>query len=408
MLHNKATLIAGASLGLSALFTVPAIAYDKAPYKSLYLAPSVGYHFFENTREFEDNGGFSIDDEVNLGLGFGYHFNPNWAVEVNYSETDTEVEDVDNDLRVQQLKLDGFYHFDNFADNMGFYIPFGIGEQKYNPDIGDSQDETSVNVGVGYRYMPFDHVYFRTDFRAVYGDEDNTVDGIANLGIVFLFASSPAEKQYTALVSDDDRDGVENQNDQCPNSAEGVAVDDKGCEILFDSDQDGVIDKEDSCADTPAGAAVDAKGCPVDSDEDGVADYMDKCEKTAKGVTVDEGGCPIKEDRQFNLNVTFENASNQIKAGSYSKIDELGQIMNYHKDLSLTIYGYTDSSGPAAFNQQLSEKRAESVKQAIVSRHNIDPARITAVGKGEADPVADNSTAAGRAQNRRVVADLDY
>jgi outer membrane protein OmpA-like peptidoglycan-associated protein len=67
----------------------------------------------------------------------------------------------------------------------------------------------------------------------------------------------------------------------------------------------------------------------------------------------------------------------------------------------MTVAGYTDSTGSEELNQKLSEKRAESVKNALVGE-GVNPARITTVGYGESKPVADNDTEAGRQLNRRV------
>jgi OOP family OmpA-OmpF porin len=400
------------------LIAVPALAEDHthAPYQSIYIAPSVGYHFFDNDHTFEDDE-YSLDDELNLGIGLGYHFNPHWAVEVNYQQTDTEAEIGDEkfDNTVEQLHLDGLYHFDNISDNSGFYIPFGIGEQKYKLEDNGSESETSVNLGVGYRYMPFSRAYFRTDVRAVYGNENETIDAIFNIGVVFLFATPPSEKrqqkEQERMQQDADGDGVINANDQCANTMSGKAVDDKGCDLIVDADEDGVLDSDDQCADTPLNSKVDNTGCPmplVDADGDGVDDSVDKCSNTTQGWDVDELGCPIAKDRAFELNVGFKNASNEVTEESTESIDHLGEIMANASELSVTLLGYTDSSGPAAFNQSLSEKRAQSVKDRIVERHNIEASRINVVGKGEADPIADNKTREGRAKNRRVVAELNY
>jgi OOP family OmpA-OmpF porin len=316
---------------------------------------------------------------------------------------------------VEQLHLDGLYHFDNISDNSGFYIPFGIGEQKYKLEDNGSESETSVNLGVGYRYMPFSRAYFRTDVRAVYGNENETIDAIFNIGVVFLFATPPSEKrqqkEQERMQQDADGDGVINANDQCANTMSGIAVDDKGCDLIVDADEDGVLDSDDQCADTPLNTKVDNTGCPmplVDADGDGVDDSVDKCSNTTQGWDVDELGCPIAKDRAFELNVGFKNASNEVTEESTESIDHLGEIMANASELSVTLLGYTDSSGPAAFNQSLSEKRAQSVKDRIVERHNIEASRINVVGKGEADPIADNKTREGRAKNRRVVAELNY
>jgi opacity protein-like surface antigen len=142
VITNRHVLIAQACL----LIAAPALAEDHshAPYQSTYIAPSIGYHFFDNDHTFEDVE-YSLEDELNLGFGLGYHFNSNWAVEINYQQTDTENEDSELDNTVKQLHLDGLYHFDNMSDNGGFYIPFGIGEQKYKVEDLGTEEETSVN-----------------------------------------------------------------------------------------------------------------------------------------------------------------------------------------------------------------------------------------------------------------------
>ncbi len=70
----------------------------------------------------------------------------------------------------------------------------------------------------------------------------------------------------------------------------------------------------------------------------------------------------------------------------------------------MVIEGHSDSTGPTAFNQKLSQERAESVRDHLVEYFNISPARIQAIGYGESRPIASNDTAEGRQENRRVVA----
>jgi OOP family OmpA-OmpF porin len=75
--------------------------------------------------------------------------------------------------------------------------------------------------------------------------------------------------------------------------------------------------------------------------------------------------------------------------------------MNAHPEARLEIRGHTDSQGPANFNLELSQKRAESVRQYMI-KGGVDPSRLTAVGVGEEEPIASNATPDGRAQNRRI------
>ncbi|MEO6463384.1 MAG: OmpA family protein [Candidatus Eisenbacteria bacterium] len=94
---------------------------------------------------------------------------------------------------------------------------------------------------------------------------------------------------------DTDGDGVNDDDDECPNTPAGCLVDSRGCPL--DADGDGVCDGLDTCPNTPSGATVDAKGCPMDSDGDGVSDGTDQCPNTPAGCTVDANGCPVDSDR---------------------------------------------------------------------------------------------------------------
>lgn len=196
---------------------------------------------------------------------------------------------------------------------------------------------------------------------------------------------------------DSDGDGVTDNLDKCPGTPQGVKVDAKGCAL--DSDGDGVADYMDKCPGTPAGAKVDAKGCALDSDGDGVADYADKCPGTPAGAKVDKDGCA----KQIILqNVKFELNSNALTADSRAVLDDIATSLKGRTDISsIQVIGHTDSTGAASYNQALSEKRAKAVADYLIS-DGVDGSMLSSKGMGESQPVADNSTAEGRAANRRV------
>jgi len=99
--------------------------------------------------------------------------------------------------------------------------------------------------------------------------------------------------------------------------------------------------------------------------------------------------------------VTFDTDSATVKPGLYSEIDRIAQVMVQYPQTRILVEGYTDSQGQESYNQQLSERRADSVKNLLMDQ-GVDPSRIQVVGYGEAQPVATNATTVGRAQNRRV------
>ena len=203
---------------------------------------------------------------------------------------------------------------------------------------------------------------------------------------------------------DSDGDGVPDYLDNCSNTPAKVQVDEKGCPL--DSDNDGVPDYLDRCPGTPAYVKVDQFGCPLDADRDGVPDYLDKCPNTPAGTKVDENGCPkvtSKEISKLTLGVdaSFNSGKADLLEGAFRTLITLAVTMSEHPNYKAEINGYTDSIGKAESNLILSQRRAQAVADFLV-RQGIDRSRLEIIAHGESDPVASNKTAAGRAQNRRV------
>ncbi len=99
----------------------------------------------------------------------------------------------------------------------------------------------------------------------------------------------------------------------------------------------------------------------------------------------------------------FDSGSARVSNIAKAKLDEVALKLKQDSALRAHVLGYSDSRGSKAGNDRLSAQRAEAVKAYLVQRHEIDPSRITIEGRGSADPVASNDTAAGRAENRRAV-----
>lgn len=169
----------------------------------------------------------------------------------------------------------------------------------------------------------------------------------------------------------------------------------------MDSDGDGVYDENDECPDTPAGVEVDEYGCPVDSDGDGVPDYLDKCPGTEAGAEVDDEGCPFPVSKRIKVYFDFDKA--EVKYKYHDELKGIAQYLRRNQDTEMVIEGHTDSIGPAEYNMRLSERRAESVKNYLTDKLDIDASRLDTKGYGETRPVADNSTKEGRQKNRRVI-----
>lgn len=213
----------------------------------------------------------------------------------------------------------------------------------------------------------------------------------------------PACRGETMALADSDNDGVSDAMDQCPGTAAGVRVDARGCPLVLDADGDGVPDSADRCPNTPANVAVDTAGCPRDRDRDGVADYLDRCPNTPAGSTVDTRGCP---QRIVVRDLNFPSNSAALTAESRTVLDSVAEGIRGNTAVKqVTVTGYTDSLGDAAYNKDLSERRARAVADYLNGK-GLSGVTISSAGMGEENPVASNATAEGRAQNRRVEIDL--
>ncbi|MBV6440760.1 MAG: OmpA family protein [Haliscomenobacteraceae bacterium CHB4] len=200
---------------------------------------------------------------------------------------------------------------------------------------------------------------------------------------------------------DSDKDGVADHEDACPMEKGSVTA--KGCP---DADKDGVTDKEDACPEKKGLSAN--KGCP-DTDGDGVFDHEDRCPEIA-GVAAAKGCPEIKAEDKATLEravkqVQFKTGEDKFLPQSYPTLDEVAALMNKYPGYSLTISGHTDNLGGAETNQSLSERRAYACYLYLM-RKDVALSRMSYAGYGESRPIATNSTAAGRAQNRRVEFEL--
>jgi OOP family OmpA-OmpF porin len=130
-----------------------------------------------------------------------------------------------------------------------------------------------------------------------------------------------------------------------------------------------------------------------------VVDASDRCPNTPLGDQVDSSGCSLT----IRLEVLFDTDSSTNNPSSHS---ELNRVVTFLRETSPSatgvVEGHTDSTGADAYNQALSERRANSVLRYLVDA-GVPASRLSAQGFGESQPVADNDTAEGRAQNRRVV-----
>jgi outer membrane protein OmpA-like peptidoglycan-associated protein len=134
-----------------------------------------------------------------------------------------------------------------------------------------------------------------------------------------------------------------------------------------------------------------------------IGNYMDKqaeeMQRDLEGATVERVGEGIKIT--FDSGLLFATNSSELTPASKENLNELSKILNKYDDTNILVEGHTDNTGTDEYNQKLSEMRASGVEN-YLQQNNVSGSRITAKGYGEVQPVADNTTDASRAQNRRV------
>jgi len=388
-----------AMVAIASTFAAPALAERT---ETVYINPFAAYQLFDDDRDLSETGTY--------GFGLEYRFKPNWAIEAMYSRADADRKYVPGSSDFEEIRVDGTYYFAPQDEAWNPYVSLGAGHADFGVNdasgvrtAGTNHDETRVNVGTGVRYNVSDAISLRGDLREFHGIDESTFDTQVSLGISFAFNRTVGSAAPMA-PADTDNDGVPDSRDQCPGTPAGASVDSTGCEP--DADRDGVADVRDTCPDTPRGAEVNSHGCELDSDNDGVVNSQDLCPDTAAGAEVDENGCEgITETIDtFTIEVQFPTNSSVISNSYDAEIRRVADALKANPGTVVEIAGHADNRGKASYNELLSQRRAEAVAKRLTDVLGVDPAKVSAKGYGEKEPVASNDTAAGRAENRRVEA----
>lgn len=319
----------------------------------------------------------------------------------------------------------------------GYHWLDDIGAGSLNGSAGIDfffKKNVAASIGTTYKHVfdgtdGFSHFQHQLSLKYIFGGKDTDGDGIYDKddacpeipgipefngcpdtdgdGIQDSEDECPTlygEAQYNGCP-DSDGDGLPDNKDECPDQA-GPEYN-NGCPDP-DTDGDGVADSKDNCP-NEAGPKEN-NGCPwPDRDGDGVADKDDLCPDKAGPAS--NNGCPVvteevqKQLNDFAKTILFDTGKSSIKQESFNTLVSIKNILNEYPNAKFYIDGHTDSTGSKAKNQQLSEERAASVRGYLIE-NGIEASRLQSRGFGPDKPVATNSTAAGRKQNRRVEVNL--
>lgn len=296
--------------------------------------------------------------------------------------------------------------------NATFFVSAGGGFTNYTPTtttttgtVTQQPTVTKINipVGLGVKFRLSEGLNLDVGATMNYVDADN-FDGYAlrgndkytygYAGLEYAFGKgkqlqffSPTAATYDEAVAAKNAANAL-KSDLDAQRAENAKLRSEMNDLLRDSDGDGVADKLDKCPGTPAGTVVDGSGCPLKT----------PAPQVTERVIITEADRKIVADAINNLEFDFGKST--IRAKSYPTLNRVAALL-IEKNFSLKLAGHTDNVGSDASNLKLSKDRAESVKAYLVSQ-GANASRIEATGYGESQPIATNSTNAGRQKNRRV------
>lgn len=342
------------------LFAAPHAFAENVPDTYWYIGANASQYFFYDNKAFGDHVD-GADDQPFYGGQIGWRFSPHWSVQAWYDEVDGDVEskyhsgarwDAKNIFASLRYHMDGvnFLGFEPYAGvNMGDFEQKNLNDNTMGAK-GDKRHSFMTGVELGIQRAFFNRILLDLGTRQAYAADRDFWDGQVYAGVNVMFA-------------------VANQEDVTETrTAEPAQV------VSADSDGDGVPDDRDACPGTPAGAVVDERGCQK---------YETSNEQTVNSIY-------------------FEFDKSDIRGQFNDQVRDAAERLNAGEDGRIHVEGHTDSIGTDEYNQGLSERRAQSVKDELIKHYQVQDNKVTTKGYGESKPVAPNDTAEGRAKNRRA------
>ncbi len=284
------------------------------------------------------------------GLAFGRHLSEDWSAELNLNSARLSTDEHHSHTRLSALSLDALRVF-NRGGTFSPYLDLGAGDLRAQTPATRTRDDFMLQGGVGAFIKLWENpdasssFSLRPDVKVRgdrFGQSNGPIDVLYTLGFVLSFGP-------------------------------GIP---------------------------PPVAAAPPPPPPAPPPPPPPPPPQAKCPNVPAGVMVDKDGCPIQD--VVLLGVNFETNSSNLTAESRPVLDEVAKGLREHHRLKVELQGHTDSTGPAPYNLKLSQRRADSVRDYLVSQ-GVPESQLTTRGYGETQPVASNATKEGRLQNRRVV-----
>jgi len=294
----------------------------------------------------------NVDHGSGFGGEFGYRWTESTEFRFSYSKINLVKEHQGfNEPSSSSMVVDALY----FPTQQNFYVVGGLDYL----DIVNTQ--ASLDLGAGYRHYLSERAAVYIEAKGHYQFSEHFKDTSAKIGFIYFFGDStkslPARKTQPVIKK------------------ESLVVP-IVTPVEKDSDKDGVLDRHDKCANTPMTDKVDSNGCTIFSDE----------------------------KVSMELLVNFDNNKTVVKEVYFDEIEKIAGFLVLYPHTSLVIEGHTSKLGSRAYNQNISQNRAEAIVKVLVNKFSINPSRLSAVGYGEDRLINTNNNENAHTQNRRIEA----
>jgi OOP family OmpA-OmpF porin len=300
-----------------------------------------------------DNPAVSLGESYSFGADLGYRISPDFAVRFEYADLDLSIKGTNDSVSGSRMGFDGLWHF---ADLPVYGI---LGVKK----IDAYSDFNAANLGLGAKLELAPRWTANAEATWYEGLNRDYSDHGIKLGVAYSFGDlAKAKKVEPAPVP---------------------------------------------VKETVAAPVVMEK--PKDADNDGIVDANDRCPNTPIVDAVDGNGCSLYEEKEYTqrLLVKFANNASDVNSSYYEGISEVAEFMTKHVKTTVLLEGHTSAVGRAEYNKALSLKRANVLKEILVSQYGIDASRIDTIGYGEERLRNPANTKEAHAENRRVEALLN-
>lgn len=349
------------TLAIALFATAPFVAHSEPTFYGMY---GMGYTDNEPINESLDYKGNHIKDSTPVELSIGANLTSRWSIDLAAAYSPQKS---DNRVDHEQYNLNGFYFLTQHKTRP--YTGLTLSYEDLHVPNGIDKETLAYGGFMGVQHDFNSKLFTRLEGRFLETRSTNIEHATLMFELGYRFGGSSLAFVKTKTTTQPTAEETQ------PEQKEEIAT----------------VDQINQLPPTAAGIK--------DADSDGIRDDLDECPSTTQDLTVDEKGCPTFTGTLSSIQ--FQSGSSELTDDSESYLAKMAKELSAYPDLKIQIVAHTDSQGRSQFNQALSAKRADAVRDYLITQ-DISGSNLTSKGMGEDNPIADNGTIDGRAKNRRV------